>query len=244
MKTKITLITLALIFSANFLIAQIHKYAPEVYLVGVGEKNATLDESKFPNLKFFYTPELIADAEVSGQEKVNVSGEPEFLKNLWNDKNMKGAFMLFDKNGVCVAQGYDIMRQNDIGGRLCADQKSLNDHLISYVKKEKTGKESSKEMKLKKSDFMVGHKINEFNVVSLTGEKTGIKTLTESGKPALVIFFQIPKDFDLNAVAENTGKKKGKAFLNAMSQGAAGSKYKRLFVQLESEFFQYDARQK
>lgn len=239
MKTKIYLLAFVMLFSLNFASAQIHKYAPEVVLIGVGEKNASFDEARFPDLKFYYTPELS-----SADEGVTFTGSPEFVKTIWNDKSFKDGFMLFDKNGVCVTMGYDINRQNDIGGRMCTDKKTLNDHLRTYVKKGKTGKASSKDMKMKKSDFMLAHKMPEYDVNNSAGDTVKVSSICESGKPVLVIFFNIPKAVDLNAANQAGNKKTGRGFLNAMKQGAGGAKQQKLFVELESEFFQYDARQK
>lgn len=238
MKTKIIIITVTLIFNLNFVNSQIHKYAPEVVLIGVGEKNATFDETKYPNLKFYYTPEL--SSEDSGK---NFSGTPEFVKTIWNNKNFNYGFMLFDKNGVCVTMGYDIMRQKDIGARLCVDKSKLSNHLKKYVKKGKTGKVSKKEMKLRKSNFMVGHKMPKYNVTNLDGESTEISSISDSGKPTLIIFFNIPKNADFNVASKIQDKKTGKGFFKAMIKGYSASKGQNLFIQLESEFFQYDARQ-
>jgi len=246
MKSRIIIIIVTLVFNFNFVNAQIHKYAPEVVLIGVGEKNPTFDETRYPDLKFYYTPKLISEVSskiFTKNSGIILSGTPEFVKTIWNNKNFKNGFMLFDKNGVCVSMGYDIMRQNDIGSRLCADKSKLSDNLRNYVKKGKTGKMSKKEMKLKKSNFMVGYKMPKYNVTNLDGESVGISSICDSGKPTLVIFFNIPKNLDLNVASKIQHKKTGKGFFKAMVEGARGSKQQNLFIELESEFFQYDARQ-
>ena len=236
MKLK-KLFLIAVLSLASFTVfAQISKLAPKVVVLGVGEKNPTLDESQYPNIKFYYTPELKDNAET-------FSGKPEFLATLWNDKNLKETFMLFDKNGVCVTQGYRLLSQNsDIGAKLCVDKEALQNHLKSYVKKGKEGKESTKEMKLKKSDYMIGYKMPEFNVSTPSGEEVSFSSIVE-GQATLVVFFQLSSDIDIaeGKKADQSGKS-GRAFMSAMAQGAVGSGVTKLFDNLESQFFNYDTR--
>ncbi|MCD4834643.1 MAG: hypothetical protein K8R31_12655 [Bacteroidales bacterium] len=237
MKLKNLLFIAILTLGSSTLFAQISKLAPKVVVIGIGEKNSTLDESQYPNLKFYYTPELINIAEET------FSGKPEFLVTLGNDKNLKETFMLFDKNGVCVTQGYRLLSQNnDIGAKLCVDKDNLQNHLKTYVKKEKEGKASSKEMKLKKSDYMIGYKMPEFNVVTPSGEEVSFNSIVE-GQATLIVFFQLSSDIDIaEGKKSDQSDKSGKQLFAAMTQGAAGSKTTKLFVNLESQFFNYDTR--
>ena len=254
MKLK-NLFLIAILTLGSFTVfAQIGKLAPKVVVLGIGEKNPTINESQYPNLKFYYTPELIsntsADAttkaalSMSDDAKETFSGEPEFVATLWNDKNMKEAFMLFDKNGVCVTQGYRLLSQkSDIGAKLCVDKEALQNHLKTYVKKGKEGKVSKKEMKLKKSDFMIGYKMPEFNVTNPSGEEVSFSSIVE-GQATLIIFFQLSSDIDIAEGKEaDQSNKSGKQFFAAMAQGAAGSSSTRIFKELESQFFNYDARE-
>lgn len=254
MKLK-NLILIAVLTLGSFTVfAQISKLAPKVVVLGIGEKNSTLDESQYPNLKFYYTPELISNTTANATSKAALSmaddaketfsGKPEFLATLWNDKNMKEAFMLFDKNGVCVTQGYRLLSQrDDIGAKLCVDKENLQNHLKTYVKKEKEGKESSKEMKLKKSDFMIGYKMPEFNVTAPSGEEISFNSIVE-GQATLIIFFQLSSDIDIaEGKKADQSDKSGKEFFASMTQAASGSSLTKLFINLESQFFNYDARE-
>ena len=237
MKLK-NLFLIAILTLGSFTVfAQISKLAPNVVVIGIGEKNATLDENQYPNLKFYYTPEL------NNITEETFSGKPEFLVTLGNDKNLKETFMLFDKNGVCVTQGYRLLSQNnDIGAKLCVDKDNLQNHLKTYVKKGKEGKESSKEMKLKKSDYMIGYKMPEFNVTTPSGEEVSFSSIVE-GQATLIVFFQLSSDIDIaeGKKADQSGKS-GRVFMSAMAQGAKGSSISKLFVNLESQFFNNDVR--
>lgn len=252
---KKTLSLLVLILFTATAFGQIYNMAPKVVMLGIGEKNPTLDESKYPNLEFYYTPGLNSQAKggkavkafgaMSGGAKETYAGKPEFVAEMWNEKDMDGSFMLFDKNGLCVTQGYNILQQDsDIGERLCADKNPLRDHLKKYVKKEKTGKATRKKMKLKKSDFMVGREMPGFDVITLDGNSIPVNDVTNSGEPTLVVFFHLPEDLDIDEAEEaDQNKKSGKGFLSSMAQGAAGASVTNIFENLESQFFNNEVRE-
>ena len=252
-KKSLTLLVLMLITAMTF--GQIHKMAPKVVMIGIGEKNLTLDESRYPNLKFYYTPGLVSQAKagkavktlaaLSGSAKETYAGEPEFVAEMWNEKDLEGAFMLFDKNGLCVTQGYKILQQGgDIGGRLCADRDPLKDHLKKYVKKEKTGKATKKKMKMKKSDFMIGREMPEFNISSIKEKNVSVNEVLKSGVPTLVVFFHLSKDLDIEeAKKSDQSDKTGKGLLSTMAEGAAGAKVTDVFKNLESQLFRNDIRE-
>ena len=227
---------------------------PKVVVLGIGEKNETLDESLYPNLEFYYTPNLESKAKanstakafasMAGAAKETFEGEPEFLAELWNEKDLKNGFMLFDKEGVCATQGYHILQQgNNIEKRRCVDNDKLSDHFKKYVKKEKTAKPAKRDMKLRKDDFMVGHEMPDFKVVSVDGEEKSIQSVI-NGEPTLVVFFQLSKDIDIaEGKKADQSDKSGKQLFNTMTQAAAGADVENLFVQLEGQLFNYDARQ-
>lgn len=255
MKLKNLFLITVLTLGSFTVFAQVSKLAPNVVVIGVGEKNPTLDESTYPNLKFYYTPGLISNADDNATTKVHISitngpqekfsGKPEFLATLWNDKNLKESFMLFDKNGVCVTQGYRLLSQGgDIGAKMCIDKDPLRNHLKTYVKKGKEGKESSKEMKMKKSNYLIGHKMPEFNVSTPSGEEVSFNSIVK-GQATLVVFFQLPSDIDIEEGKKaDQSDKSGKALFSTMIQASEGANLTGLFDNLESQFFNYDTRKK
>ncbi len=225
----------------------ISKYAPQVILLGIGAKNPSFAETDFPNLKFYYTPEikLESKAGATGQAIVNmtgaakfvVNGSPEFLVNLWNERGMDKAFFLFDKNGVCATQGYELTRQgDDIASRNCIDKKTLNDHLVDIVKKGNEAKPAKKEMNLKKSDFMLGQTMPEFDVVDVSGNTVSIQSVLEN-QPTLVVLFHLPADIDINAGKKSFKGDSGKNFMKAMVASASGSGDLDFFKNIQSQFF-------
>ncbi|MCK4921448.1 MAG: hypothetical protein KAS71_10410 [Bacteroidales bacterium] len=254
MKRFVSVFVLVTVMFLGVNAQKLSKMAPKVVVIGIGEKNPTLNEAQFPNLNFYYTPDLVPATEtgegksavvsMSDGAKLTYNGSPEFLKTLWNDKDMDKAFMLFDKNGVCYTQGYDILRQNsDIGARGCVDKKPLSDHIKSCVKSEKVAKPGKKEMVLKKSDFLVGYKLPEFDLVGTDGESISIANVL-NGEPTLVVFFNLPSNIDIQAAKESGKGKTGKAFAKSMLSGAAGGNIEKLYIELEAQVFEYDAREK
>ncbi len=247
MKKHLLLVAGLLIGVVSFA-QNISKYAPQVVLIGIGEKNTSLDEKEYPNLKFYYTPEIknVNKAGSTGQAIVNltdvakfeVTGSPEFLVNLWNDKEMDKAFFLFDKNGVCATQGYDILRRRgDIAICSCIDKKELNDHLVDIVKKDKEAKAAKKEMNIKKSDFMLGQKLPEFNVSDVDGNTVSIQSVLEN-EPTLVVFFNLPPGVDIHAGEQSFKGESGKKFMKAMVSSTSGASDTNLFDNLQSQFFE------
>jgi len=248
---KIALI-LVMVFSIGVSFAQIKKYPPKVVIIGIGEKNPTFNEQQYPNLKFYYTPQLVPQNEnlsesasataslLSESVKILYKGEPEFLSNLWNDVINNGFFMLFDNESRCYTLGYDILRQNDdIDNRLCIDKKTLNENVKAVVKKGKVIKQNKKEIIVQEKKFdktMVGNKLPDFNVVDVDGNTISINSIINN-EPTLIVFFNLPKNIDINkAKAEKA------ATVKSMFSAASGSSISSLFINLESQIFNNNIR--
>ena len=114
---KLVLFSMALMVPMSSLFGQI-KYLPKVIVLFYGEKNPTFDESKYPDLKFYYLPDIKVESsgktsgktasrafgsimgvgnQASKESSAPLSGSPEQLVKLGVMTN--DAF-LFDKNGV------------------------------------------------------------------------------------------------------------------------------------------------
>jgi hypothetical protein len=254
MKTKsILLITLMVLSTSLF--AKKTDPVPEIVLIGIGAKNPTFNEAQYPDIKFYYTPELVSQAKVGGAMKSALAltgaaretfaGEPKFLADANEDHELNYSFLVFDKNGVCFSQGYKIgQRRSGLMKTVGVDKKSLEDTFKELLKKEKVAKVSKKEMKLKKSDFMLGYKMPEYNIADVNGNAVTINSITAGGKPVMIVFFQLPSDIDIQEAKKSGKGKSGKAFGKALFAGAAGATVTSLCENIESEFFGYDAREK
>jgi uncharacterized protein YnzC (UPF0291/DUF896 family) len=261
MKKITLLLTALLVFGVSF--AQLKKYPPKVIIIGVGEKNPTFDESRFPHIKFYYTPTLkpvnddISEEGNAGLALLEAThqftGEPEFVRNFWNLISSNKVFMLFDKESRCYTLGPDILPRNgDLNQAACANDKVLGVNVKDVIKKGKTVKQNKKAINLvppettnkkvsisfkdyykKFKKTMVGNKLPDFEIVDPEGNPTTISAAMNN-EPTLVLFFEIPKNLDLvKAYSEKVST--GKAALSAM----AGSKFEAIYIEIEAQIFKY-----
>lgn len=240
-------IILIVFFIASTLLAQDMRKV-NMIMVGIGGQNPTLDHGKYPHLKFYYTPDLKSEAQLSTNEKSALSlfggmkasreifkGEPKILADWWDEIDLRGHAILFDKNGVGFWQGW-IDRANDIlDSRGYGEEKDLDDALEAVLEDQETADfDDNKEFEADENDNLIERKMVEFNVVNKKGENFSVKSLVETGKPTMLIFFSIPIDIDINAVANK--EKREESFLGSLTQTAAGNEYEKLFQRIETLF--------
>lgn len=245
---------IGILFLATTLFAIKPVEVPEIILIGIGAKNPTFNEAQYPHLKFYYTPELAYQQQTGDGSKGAavlgslvdeiLVGSPEFITKVNSAHDILKCFFVFDKSGVCYTQGYDITRKGDFMKAGCIDDKTLADAFKETIKKEKVAKPSKKEMKLKKNDFMVGHKMPHSKVLDASGNEVGTETITESGKPVLVLFFNLASDIDIQAAKQSGEGKSGGAYAKDMMSGVKGAGITSFCENIESQFFNYDAREK
>ena len=233
---------------------------PDVIMIGIGAKNPTFNESQYPHLKFYYTPGLVSQAQVSGAAKSALAltgsvaresfvGDPKFLQDVNEEFEMKGTWFIFDKNGVCYSHGYDIGRRGEYMKTVGVDNKAIEDSFTEILKKDKVAKLSKKDIVIRKNaisvndEFLMGQKMPEYNVYDLNNKPVSIKSITESGKPVILIFFQLPSDIDIQAGKESGEGKTGREFGSAVLASAAGATLVGMCETIEREFFGYDARE-
>jgi len=269
---KITLLLSALfLFGVTF--GQVKKYPPKVIIIGVGEKNPTFNEAQFPHIKFYYTPKLkpanesiseAGNAALSLLESNHIyKGEPEFVRNYWNLISSNKTFMLFDKESRCYTIGPDLLRRsNDINNAICSNDKTLGDNVKAVIKKEKTVKQNKKSIDLVQPDniyddvsisiknyykkfrkTMVGNKLPDFNIVDVKGNPTTINAVINN-EPTLVLFFELPKNLDVNKYKDLSKEKNVGKFATSILSGNAAASLDQIFLEIESQIFKYDAREK
>lgn len=227
---------------------------PEVVLIGIGAKNPSFNEAQYPHIKFYYTPDLSYKKQTGDGSKGAallgaiadevLVGTPEYFTTINAEHDLLKCYFLFDKNGVCYTQGYDITRRGDLMKATGPDDKALADAFKETIKKEKVAKPSKKEMKLKKSEFMIGYKLPDCKIVDAQGTEIGTKSITESGKPVLVLFFMLDSEIDIQAAKESGEGKSGGQFAHDIMSGAKGAELTGFCEKIEREFFEYDAREK
>ncbi len=210
---------LSLLGTGNLAAQNLIKMAPKVVVINLGPKNPHFDESIFPHLQFYYTPEIQAD--ITNENEINghfkVKGSPEFLVKGFNEGHFKEYnFLLFDKNGVCYTEGGDLLQDVDMGKVVCANGKDLATNLKDLVKKGKTAKVSNKPLKwgkshtslklglsksvITKSAFLTGHSFpDDVMVETADGKKVKLQEVIK-GSPTLVMFIYIPPEGNLETM--------------------------------------------
>jgi len=246
---------LVLLFSTN-LLAQ-SKYDINVVMIGIGEKNPTWDEKVFPNLSFYYTPELVSQAEVGetaksalamvgGSTREVFEGKPELLAKWWDDRDLRNYALVFDKNGVGVWQGkikvgYDIVEDSEGKG----EESNLEDVFEFLIEDGKVMEfDDGKEFDFEDVDCIIETKIPDFEVVALDGSKISFQSLTKGEKPTMVVFFQISKDVNINAAEENKNNENVGEYFGAVAQSMAGKTWHELMQDLEYYIFENEVEVK
>jgi hypothetical protein len=157
--TLLTLCSLAVSASAAKIIEKL-EYAPEVAVVHMGAKPAGMDESRWPNVKFYYVPGVvIEEIPKTVPTDYKMTGTPEILVNWYNKaKEAVGSFkgggsymanrgILFDKKGVAAFDG-SLGRVEMIADEICRKtHEPLKDALKTLVKKGKDAKDDDREFK-------------------------------------------------------------------------------------------------
>lgn len=251
MKTKLLLI-LALLFSSFSFAQKLHKMAPKIIAIGLGEKNPYFNESLFPNLEFYYTPTLkvdygpenIADSDTNlivntiyRLKDITYSGTPEYIPVVSKKHDPTQMFLLFDKKGLCYTTGYKLENLNDMGNRKCENNKLLSDNLIKVVKRGKVAKTARKPFVLGKINSIIGNKIDNFPVQNLNGITLELNTLM--GKEAtLVVFFNLPSTIDIRTLSKAEMKLLDrKESKNVKAMIAVGERSTNILRELEQQFF-------
>ncbi len=253
MKTSKLLMIGMLLFTTS-VFAKKGVEVPKVIVIGIGAKNPTFNEAQYPHLKFYYTPGLSSTAQVgegtksalalTGAAREGFAGDPKFLADANDKSELKDQFYVFDKNGLCYSQGYRLGARGHYLKSVDTEGNSLEDTFKELLKKDKVAKASKKEMKMKKKDFMLGFKMPEYNISEVNGTEVSIKSITEGGKPVIIVFFQLPSDIDIQEAKESGKGKSGKAFAKSMLAGASGASVTGVFEDMEYYFFDYDAKEK
>ena len=152
--------------------------------------------------------------------------------------------MLYDENGVASWESiiYPKGVILDVKG---FDDLTLKDALKQYVEKEKTvEKEASGEIEIKDAGSisrgkyfnypLAEHKMPEFNITDLKGMEVSVKSLTEIGKPVLLIFFELPSDIDCNA-AQTSKKVSVGQMMQRTGGGSVSQNMQKMHYQLFSK---------
>ncbi len=234
------------------------KYQPKVVVVVLGPHNPTMNESDFPDLNFYYTPNLVfkksgASKNVNknawssalglGRTAVaeaydSYTGEPDVIVQ---KKIHSGTVYLLDKNAVIAGKkknATDFFSRNPM--LIVTDFKKLqrkpvfekfDDLLKSLVKKGETVQKG-------KSKFEdVGTDFYNFKVSDVNGAEHDMSSLIDGNQATLVFFVYINPEYDFQKARESGKGKKGKTYMNQVAQSVAAEKQMKPLYAMEETVF-------
>ncbi len=249
---KVTLLFLMTIFCIGTFAQS--KYQPKVVVLFMGEKNATFDESKFPDCKFYYTPDITAEVKevksaagmglaAMGIKKegagydITYSGAPEEAYYMpWN-----GA-IFFDKDGV-VSGLYKTFKNVAVSPKKnmqgVIEFTDYNSFSKDYIKKGKLTKKAKKDPKKPKTifDFHGKELPKEFEVQDVDGNRTAIKDLVKGDALTLLYVLYLKPDCDFKAGMESGKGKKGKDWINDNINTAQAIEKLKTIEEIENTIF-------
>ena len=177
-------------------------YAPQKTIaINLGPKNPTFDESKFPDINFYYTPDLKWDTN-------KASGKPAFLAQWINKKGMRpDQLVLLDKNGFGAFECFIMTNKKIEDNKILGDIENLGEALKEVVEKGRTSSDrTDKQMDLSMISATYGRPFPDFEIVNASAEvSTTQQAIAAAGLPTMVFVYYIPKDHQFKS-AEDTMK--------------------------------------
>lgn len=229
---KLALITLALALTFN-MFGKGFKYQPKVVAVFIGEKSDNFDESRFPDIEFYYIVK----------------------KNYKNPKGMLVNFeanqgLAFDKNGTLVSYTKDITNAlNSSNSNFITTKRGEYTNLDvltkKYVKKEdemKMGKKFKGKDPKKLSDKYISFQLPDFIVNNAKNKEISFNSVTKGNPLTLVIFVHLDSDTDGSKGTESGENKSGSQFIKDVSGTLSFDKQLKSLNSAEEVIFGKDMR--
>lgn len=248
------------------------KYQPtKTVVIFLGEDNPTFDEANFPDLEFYYTPELKLEDSGFGKGSDNENakawssalgvgktaasergahfkGEPAVLVD---NRVSSGHAYILDKNMRIYAYAYngDNISFNKGTQFLIAYNKfqgkfeteSFGDIMKDMVKKGDAMK-PPKKFKKNSNDFTRGKVIKDFEIKTKDGSSTSIVNILKGQEATLIVFVYLNSGYDLQEGYESGEGKKGKDYANSVAQTIAAEKQIEILYRLEKGIYGKNVR--
>ena len=243
---KAALLFIALFFSITGFSQA--KYQPKIVVVFAGEKNATFDESKFPNCNFYYTPGI----EVAETKKAK-SLFGNALKSNTYERTYKGTpeefyftkmeyVVFFDKNGIISGryksfENIITSRKRNLYGT--PNFETYDKFSRYFFKKGKTTKKAKKDPRKPKFiwDYYGRQLPKDFEVKDASGKAYSLQSLLTGNNLTLLYVLYLDPDTDFNKGFESGANKKGKEFLKDVLNTSKGLSGIKLLENFEGEFY-------
>jgi hypothetical protein len=257
---KITLFIVAML-AATLTYAQFGqlKYKPKVIVVVLGKHNPTFNESRFPNLHFYYTPNMVLKTSAKASKNQNkrawstaigfgrtagaeahdsYTGEPAILVQ---KRARSGLAYLLDKNGDIAAKTFNGEKEYfNAQTSMLVDFKRLQRKIVSesFGDLTKSLIKKGETVKKKKKNYQdIGEKFYDFNVVDVNGNEHSMSSLIEGNPATLVFYIYINSEYDLNKGKESGAGKKGRDYMNQVAQTVAAERQIAPLYNLEKGIF-------
>lgn len=229
---KLTLLILAFTFTLS-MFGQARKYPPKVVALFLGEKSQNFDESRFPDIDFYYVVK----------------------KNYKNPKGMLVNFeanqaLAFDKNSTLVSYTKDIISNlNNSNSNFITSKRgeytNLDNLAKQYVKKGdemKMGKKFKGKDPNKLSDKYISFQLPDFTVNTAANKEVSFNSITKGNPLTLVIFVHLDSDTDGSKGTESGANKSGSQFMKDVSGTLSFDKQLKALNSAEEVIFGKDMR--
>ena len=189
---KLALIGLSLIFTMS-IFGQVSKYPPKVVAIFLSEKHPQFDESKYPDIDFYY---------VIKKKYKNPEGMLDGISDHIN--------LLFDKNGVLITRLNYVNSKSGMGEDFRKSVKKkvvtddelfdytyLDEYTKTYIKKGKVMKPGKKIKSKHPEDFSDDYesfKLPDFMVTDASGKEHSFNSIVTGEPLTLVVFVSLYYD--------------------------------------------------
>jgi hypothetical protein len=263
---KLALLGLAVIIATS-MFGQMKVQPSKTVVIFLGPKNPTFDETKFPDIKFYYTPDLalkdnggiygkksksknknawssaLGMGATSHSEAVNeFTGAPEALTLAGIGS---GYSFIFDKNGVIKAKAIgrtiDYNKNTKFMVSFNKMKRSWESETLDAIMKDLVKKGNTtkpgKASKKPEHKFAIGYGINSAVVEDKDGNKTDITDLAKGDPATMITFLYLSPEYDLTKGKESGKGKKGKDYSNEVAQVIAAEKQLKPLVFIEDGIY-------
>ena len=206
----------------------------KVIAIGVGDKNVTLDESKFPDISVYYVPTMSANMNLDG--KMVFKGKPEVITKWFNCSNDVNNFLVVAQNGVIYDQGKSITAGTDMLN-VDTEKKGNLYKAIRNVLRGKEKKESKKAIKPCDDGGFIKRKLPNFSIITPDGDQTTTDAVIPKDIPTLVIFFYLNPEAYIGGDKEGDVDIRSKEYMSRMAESMSGVMGAQPLIQVERELF-------
>jgi len=263
---KLALLSLVMIITVS-MFGQMKIQPSKTVVIFLGAKNSTFDESKFPNIKFYYTPDLklkdnggiygkksksknknawssaLGMGATSHSEAVNeFTGTPEALALAGIGS---GYSFIFDKNGVikakAIGRSIDYNKNTKFMVSFNKMKRSWESETLDALMKDLVKKGNTtkpgKASKKPEHKFAIGYGVNSAVLEDKDGNKTDITEIVKGDPATMITFLYLNNEYDLTKGKESGKGKKGKDYSNEVAQVLAAEKQLRPLLNIEEGIY-------